>query len=82
MKYDVFLSHADADKDSFVEELKESFSKLGISIFYDNWKQKIYDGLSHCKYGVIVVSKNFLIENGPKKNLKSCFPGRAKQAAS
>lgn len=34
MKYDVFLSHADADKNNFVEELKKSFDKLGISIFY------------------------------------------------
>lgn len=78
MKYDVFLSHADADKDNFVEELKESFDKLGISIFYDkdsiewgdDWKQKIYEGLSNCKYGVIVVSKNFFNREWTEKELK------------
>lgn len=78
MKYDVFLSHADADKDSFVEELKKSFDKLGISIFYDKdsiewgdeWKKKIYEGLSDCKYGVIVVSKNFFDREWTEKELK------------
>lgn len=51
--YDVFLSHANADKIDFVEELKKSFDKLGISVFYDkdtlkwgdNWKKKIIEGL-------------------------------------
>lgn len=78
MKYDVFLSHANADKDDFVESLKQSFDKLGISVFYDkdsiewgdDWKQKIYDGLANCKYGVIVVSKNFLNRKWTEKELK------------
>ena len=47
--YDVFLSHANADKIEYVEDLKKSFDKLGINIFYDkdtlkwgdNWKKKI-----------------------------------------
>lgn len=78
MKYDVFLYHANVDKDSFVETLKRSFDQLGISIFYgkdsiewgDDWKQKIYDGLSNCKYGVIVVSENFLDRKWTEKELK------------
>lgn len=78
MKYDVFLSHANADKDSFVEALKQSFDKLGISVFYDrdsiewgdDWKQKIYDGLANCKYGVIVVSENFFNSKWTEKELK------------
>lgn len=76
--YDVFLSHANADKDSFVEGLKQSFDKLGISVFYDkdsiewgdDWKQKIYDGLANCKYGVIVVSDNFLGREWTENELK------------
>lgn len=78
MKYDVFLSHTSADKNDFVEALKNSFDNLGISIFYDkdsiewgdNWKQKIYNGLSNCKYGVIVVSKNFFDREWTEKELK------------
>lgn len=65
--YDVFLSHASADKLSYVDELKKSFDRLGVSVFYDKdsidwgdkWKDKIYEGLGNCRYGVIVVSKNF-----------------------
>lgn len=32
-EYDVFISHANADKEQFVEELYKSFQKLGIKIF-------------------------------------------------
>lgn len=78
MKYDVFLSHANNDKDDYVRELKQSFEKLGISVFYDetsidwgdNWKEKIYEGLSSCKYGVIVLSKNFFDRKWTEKELK------------
>lgn len=34
-EYDVFVSHASADKENYVQELQESFKKLGIKIFYD-----------------------------------------------
>ena len=33
-EYDVFVSHASADKENYVQELQESFKKLGIKIFY------------------------------------------------
>lgn len=86
VKYDVFLSHADADKEIFVEKLKKSFDKLGISIFYDkdsiewgdDWKQKIYDGLSNCKYGVIVVSENFFNREWTEKELKELLSRQSK----
>lgn len=34
-KYDVFVSHAHADKESIATEQQASFKKLGISVFYD-----------------------------------------------
>lgn len=79
MKYDVFLSHADADKDSFVEELKQSFDKLGVSVFYDkdsiewgnDWSQKIKEGLDKCDFGVVIVSKDFYDREWTEKELKS-----------
>ena len=79
MKYDVFLSHASKDKTEFVEELKKSFDKLGISVFYDtdvidwgdNWKQKILEGLKNCHFGVIVISKNFFDRTWTEKELKA-----------
>ena len=48
-EYDVFISHANQDKEELIEELYQSLQKLGISIFYDkeslewgdNWKERI-----------------------------------------
>lgn len=77
--YDVFLSHANADKIDFVEDLKRSFDKLGISIFYDkdtlkwgdNWKKKIIEGLENCDFGVIVISDSFFGREWTEKELKT-----------
>lgn len=78
-EYDVFVSHASADKENYVQELQESFKKLGIKIFYDadtiewgdDWEQKIKNGLEKCRYGVIVVTKNFYNRIWTEKELKS-----------
>ena len=78
-EYDVFVSHASADKENYVQELQESFKKLGIKIFYDadtiewgdDWEKKIKNGLEKCRYGVIVVTKNFYNRIWTEKELKS-----------
>lgn len=78
-EYDVFVSHASADKENYVQELQKSFKKLGIKIFYDadtiewgdDWEQKIKNGLEKCRYGVIVVTKNFYNRIWTEKELKS-----------
>lgn len=66
-KYDVFLSHANADKQDFVDELNSSLEKLGVKIFYDKkslewgdkWKDKILDGTKKAEFAIIVISENF-----------------------
>ncbi len=66
-EYDVFLSHANADKPLIVETLYESLKKLGVSIFYDkeslewgdNWKQRILEGTQKAEFAIIVISENF-----------------------
>ena len=78
-EYDVFLSHAHADKESFVADLKKSFEKLGIRIFYDtdsikwgnNWKKKIYEGLDTCRFAVIVISDDFYGRKWTEEELKT-----------
>ena len=78
-KYDVFVSHAHADKESIATELQASFKKLGISVFYDtdsiewgdDWAQKIKDGLANCRFGVIIISKDFYDRTWTEKELKS-----------
>lgn len=65
--YDVFLSHASADKLDYVEDLKQTLDILGINVFYDKdtiewgdeWKKKIYEGLETSEFAIIVISENF-----------------------
>lgn len=65
--YDVFVSHANKDKIGYVNELKASLDKLGVSVFYDkdslewgdNWKNKILEGVEKAEFAIIVISENF-----------------------
>jgi hypothetical protein len=76
-KYDVFISHADKDKQSLIEDLYKSLNKLGISIFYDkeslewgdNWKQRILDGVQKSEFAIIVISENFFGREWTEKEL-------------
>ena len=76
-EYDVFLSHANADKQSFVEELNISLEKLGIKIFYDKkslewgdkWKERILDGTKKAEFAIIVISENFFDREWTEKEL-------------
>ena len=66
-QYDLFLSHANKDKQDYVDELKTSLDRLGITIFYDKdtlkwgnrWKEKILDGVQKAEFAIIVISENF-----------------------
>lgn len=66
-KYDVFLSHANKDKVSYVEDLYKSLKKLGVNIFYDtetlewgdNWKDKILEGIKQSEFAILVISDNY-----------------------
>lgn len=72
-KYDVFISHASEDKDSFVRALAVELERYSIRVWYDEFTMKLGDGLSRsidtglqsCRYGVIVLSKHFLEKNWP-----------------
>ena len=76
-KYDVFLSHANEDKLSYVDELYSIFTALGIRIFYDkavlewgdNWKKRILSGTAPSEFAVIVISNNFFGREWTEKEL-------------
>lgn len=76
-EYDLFLSHANADKEEYINDLYTSFDKLGIKIFYDkeelewgdNWKQRILDGTKKSEFAVIVISENFFAGEWTQKEL-------------
>ena len=57
-EYDVFISHANADKEALIEELYNSLNKLGVKIFYDKetlewgdkFKDKILEGTKKSEF--------------------------------
>ncbi len=67
MKYDVFISHANRDKISYVDDLFKVIKDLGVNVFYDtdtfswgdNWKSLIYEGTAQSEFAIIVISENF-----------------------
>lgn len=66
-EYDVFISHANKDKNTYVDSLNAAVRKLGLNVFYDtdvlswgdNWKQMILDGTKSSEFAIIVISDNF-----------------------
>lgn len=69
-EYDVFVSHAWEDKESFVDEFVLELESRNIKVWYDRqqikWgdsmRKKIDDGLKKSKFGVAVLSPNYIAE--------------------
>ncbi|RYZ90899.1 MAG: DUF1883 domain-containing protein [Proteobacteria bacterium] len=67
-KYDVFISHASEDKDEVVRPLAIALKNEGLSVWYDEFELKIGDslrrkidlGLANSKFGIVVLSKEFI----------------------
>lgn len=76
--FDVFISHANADKLAYVNDLKKSLDKLKINIFYDkdtiewgdDWKEKILTGVKKSKFAIIIISEKFFDREWTEKELK------------
>jgi len=76
-QYDVFISHANADKEDYVDKLNGEIKKLGVEIFYDsdvikwgdNWKEKILTGIEQAEFAIIVISENFFGREWTEKEL-------------
>lgn len=76
-EYDVFLSHADKDKNTYVNRLHKSLSNLGVKIYYDKeslewgdrWKEHILDGTAKSEFAIIVISENFFDREWTEKEL-------------
>jgi len=67
-EYDIFISHAAEDKKDFVEELVSTLDQNNIRVWYDStsiaWgssiRQAIDKGLRNSKYGIVIISPNFI----------------------
>lgn len=70
-EYDVFISHAWEDKEDFVEEFVQALINRGIKVWYDKseiiWgdsmRARIDEGLRKSKFGVVILSPNYIAEN-------------------
>ncbi len=76
--WDVFISHANEDKQEVVEPLSQELQNRGLKVWYDKWVLKIGDrllekideGLSRSRYGIVVLSPHFLDKQWPKNELE------------
>lgn len=67
-QYDVFISHASEDKDGVVRPLANALKNKGISVWYDEFELRIGDslrrkidkGLANSRFGIVVVSRDFI----------------------
>ena len=67
-EHDVFISHASEDKDEIVRPLAVALRNAGLSVWYDEFELKIGDslrqkidrGLSKSRFGIVVLSRNFI----------------------
>lgn len=70
-EYDVFVSHAWEDKEDFVDDFVDALRNLGIKVWYDTtqikWgdsmRERIDDGLRKSRFGVAILSPNYIAEN-------------------
>ena len=68
-EYDVFISHASEDKESFADELYEELQDMDIKVLYDavsmTWgdslRSKIDNRLKKSKYGIVIISKDYIL---------------------
>lgn len=76
--WDVFVSHASEDKESFVRPLAEALAELGVKIWFDQFTLKIGDslsrsidkGLAKSKFGIVVLSRAFMGKGWPEYELR------------
>ena len=76
-EWDVFISHASEDKDDFVRPLSEALQARGVSVWFDeltltvgdSLRRSIDRGLARSRFGVVIVSPNFLNKEWPQREL-------------
>ncbi|MGG1611451.1 toll/interleukin-1 receptor domain-containing protein [Paenibacillus phoenicis] len=79
MDYDLFISHASEDKETFVRPLAVALQKLKVTVWYDEFSLKPGDSLSksidmgliNSSFGVVVLSEAFMRKSWTDYELKS-----------
>lgn len=79
--FDIFLSHASEDKNSFVRPLVEKLTKSGVKVWYDentisigdSIRESIDKGLNQSAFAVVVLSPNYFRKNWTNSELSGYF---------
>jgi hypothetical protein len=77
LKWDAFICYATEDKENFVRPLAERLREHGLRIWYDEFVLKVGDslrrsiahGLAQSRYGIVVLSPNFISKEWPNHEL-------------
>lgn len=77
--YDLFISHASEDKESFVRPLVEALTNESLTIWYDETElvpgcsliETVERGLARSRFGVLVLSRAFFEKRWPRKELNA-----------
>lgn len=75
--FDLFISYASEDRESIARPLYNALVDKGWTVWLDeavlelgdSLRQKIDEGLSRCRYGVVIVSPDFLRKEWPRREL-------------
>ena len=73
--FDVFISHASEDKESFVRPLAERLRSEHVEVWYDEFSLELGDslqssidhGLARSRFGIVVLSPSFFAKRWPKR---------------
>ena len=76
-EWDVFVSYASEDREEVAGPLAAMLSELGLRVWYDQMelrvgdslRGKIDDGLSRCRFGVVILSESFFGKRYPESEL-------------
>jgi hypothetical protein len=77
MPWDVFISHATEDKGDVARPLAELLRNAGLTVWLDenelqvgdSLRSKIDEGLSHSRFGIVIVSPAFFSKQWPQHEL-------------
>jgi hypothetical protein len=77
--WDLFISHASEDKEQVVLPLVAGLRRAGLRVWLDrqeirigdSLREKIDDGLANSRFGVVVLSPDFLKKGWPKRELNA-----------
>lgn len=76
-QWDIFVSHASEDKESFVRPLANALIAKGLKVWFDEFTLKLGDslrrtidrGLASSRYGIVVLSPAFFRKEWPQREL-------------